>query len=65
MEATGAPIAGAEVSVLGLTGALRTDGDGRFLWLPDPVAPFEVLIVLPGGRYMKPFLVTSVPAGGW
>jgi outer membrane receptor protein involved in Fe transport len=64
MEATGAPIAGAEVSVLGLTGAQRTDTDGRFLWLPDPVAPFEVLIVLPGGQYMKPFLVTSIPAGG-
>jgi len=64
MEATGAPIAGAEVSVLGLTGAQRTDTDGRFLWLPDPVAPFEVLVVLPGGRYMKPFLVTSIPAGG-
>ena len=64
MEATGIPVAGAEVSVLGLTGALRTDTDGRFLWLPDLVAPFEVLIVLPGGRYMKPFLVTSVPAGG-
>ena len=64
MEATGTPIAGAEVSVLGLTGALRTDTDGRFLWLPDPVAPFEVLIILPGGQYMKPFLVTSVPAGG-
>ena len=63
MEATGAPIAGAEVSVLGLTGAQRTDTDGRFQWLPDPVAPFEVLIVLPGGRYMKPFLVTSIPAG--
>jgi outer membrane receptor protein involved in Fe transport len=64
MEATGTPIEGAEVSVLGLTGALRTDTDGRFLWLPDPIAPFEVLIVLPGGRYMKPFLVTSIPAGG-
>jgi len=64
MEATGAPIAGAEVSVLGLTGVLRTDTDGRFLWLPDPAAPFEVLIILPGGQYMKPFLVTSVPAGG-
>ena len=64
MEATGAPIAGAEVSVLGLTGAQRTDADGRFLWLPDPVAPFEVLIVLPGGQYMKPYLVTSIPGDG-
>src|SRR3954447_6576829 len=64
MEATGDPIVGAEVSVLGLTGAQRTDTDGRFLWLPDPVAPFEVLIVLPGGQYMKPFLVTSIPAAG-
>src|SRR4029453_9655977 len=64
MEATGAPIVGAEVSVLGLTGAQRTDTDGRFVWLPDPVPPFEVLIVLPGGQYMKPFLVTSVPGDG-
>lgn len=64
MEATGTPIGGAEVSVLGLTGAQRTDTDGRFQWLPDPIAPFEVLIVLPGGQYMKPFLVTSVPADG-
>ena len=63
MDATGAPVVGAEVSVLGLTGTQRTDADGRFLWLPDPAAPFEVLIVLPGGQYMKPFLVTSVPAG--
>ncbi len=64
MEASGAPVAGAEVSVLGLTGAQRTDANGRFLWLPDPVAPFEVLVVLPGGQYMKPFLVTSVPGDG-
>src|SRR4030095_4973627 len=64
MDATGAPIVGAEVSVLGLTGAQRTDTDGRFVWLPDPGPPLEVLIVLPGGQYMKPFLVTSVPGDG-
>src|SRR3982751_163942 len=64
MEATGDPVVGAEVSVLGLTGAQRTDADGRFLWLPDPVAPFEVLIVLPGGPYMNLFLIPSTPGGG-
>ena len=64
MKASGTPIEGAEVSLLGLTGMQRTDAEGRFMWFPQPVAPFEVLVVLPGGRYMKPFLITSIPADG-
>lgn len=58
------PIADAEVAILGRTGTVRTDADGRFRWTPDPRPPFEVLVVLPGGGYVKPILVTSLPPEG-
>jgi hemoglobin/transferrin/lactoferrin receptor protein len=61
---TGEPVAGAEVSILGRPGVARTDADGRFAWKPEPVPPFEVLVILPGGRYLKPVLVESLPARG-
>ncbi len=56
----GTPVAGAEVSVLGRSGGARTDAEGRFSWQPDPALPFEVLVVLPGGRLLRPILVESV-----
>jgi outer membrane receptor protein involved in Fe transport len=61
--ASGAPVANAEVTVLGATGTQRTDPDGRFRWIPDPLPPFEILVVLPGGRYMRPHRVESLPPG--
>lgn len=51
---SGAPIAGAEVMIVGLTGSVKTDADGRFTWKPDPTPPFEILVILPGGRVTKP-----------
>src|SRR5688572_33440485 len=59
---TGQPVAGAEVMIVGLSGSVKTDADGRFTWTPDPVAPFEVLVVLPGGRLTRPAFVKSVDA---
>jgi outer membrane receptor protein involved in Fe transport len=59
----GRPVADAEVAILGRTGTVRTDADGRFRWTPDPRPPFEVLIVLPGGGYVKPILVEELPEG--
>ena len=41
-------------------GSVRTDAEGRFRWTPDPRPPFEVLIVLPGGGYVKPILVEEL-----
>jgi outer membrane receptor protein involved in Fe transport len=64
LRATGAPIAGAEISLLGSTGTQRTDAAGTFTWLPTPAPPFEVLVVLPGGQYMKPFRVEKLPEEG-
>jgi len=61
---SGTPIANAEVSILGLPGVAYTDAEGRFTWKPDPQPPFEVLVILPGGRFMRPALVDRVPAEG-
>ncbi len=54
------PISEAAVSIVGLSGSVTTGRDGRFIWLPDPPLPFEVIVVLPDGRYMAPVLVESV-----
>jgi hemoglobin/transferrin/lactoferrin receptor protein len=64
LKTGGAPVAGAEVSVLGRNVTQITGSDGSFVWEPTPVPPFEVLVVLPGGQYMRPFLVTSIPSTG-
>jgi outer membrane receptor protein involved in Fe transport len=61
---TGDPVARAEVSILGRPGVTTTDAEGRFEWKPDPAPPFEVLVVLPGGNYMKPVLVETLPLEG-
>jgi outer membrane receptor protein involved in Fe transport len=63
VNAQGDPVAGAEITILGRAGEARTDSEGRFTWTPDPPTPFEVLVVAPGGLYMKPVLVEKLPAG--
>ena len=63
VNADGAPVAGAEISILGRPGTATTDADGRFSWTPDPPVPFEVLVVAPGGLFMKPILVERLEAG--
>ncbi len=57
VTAAGTPLVGAEISILGRPGTTVTDADGRFAWSPDPPVPFEVLVVAPGGLFMKPILV--------
>jgi iron complex outermembrane receptor protein len=61
----GQPVADAQVSVLGRTGHVPTDADGRFVLVPTPRAPFEVLVTLPGGRTLAPIRVASLPEGPW
>jgi outer membrane receptor protein involved in Fe transport len=63
-KTTGQPIAGAEVSILGHPGERFTDREGRISWQPAPRPPFELLVILPGGRFMKPVLVERWPEGG-
>jgi outer membrane receptor protein involved in Fe transport len=57
---TGAPVAGAEVTIVGLPGSVRTDTDGKFSWKPDLRPPFVVLVVLPGGRVGRSIEVTKL-----
>ncbi|MFB3852403.1 MAG: TonB-dependent receptor [Vicinamibacterales bacterium] len=57
-------VANAEVSILGRPGVVRTDEEGRFVWKPDPTPPFEILVIMPGGRYMKPVFVEKLPSDG-
>lgn len=59
---SGEPVAGAIVQILGATGFVTTDADGRFTWQPDPSPPFDVLVVLPGDRYTAPVTVESLAA---
>ena len=63
VDARGNPIVGAEVTILGRAGESRTDAEGRFTFTPTPPPPFEVLVVAPGGVYMKPILVEQLSGG--
>ena len=42
-DGTGAPVARASVTIVGLPGATRSDNDGRFTWVPAPQPPFHVV----------------------
>jgi outer membrane receptor protein involved in Fe transport len=53
------PIAGAEVAVVGLTGTVRTDRDGRFVLATDPPPPFVLIVLLPGGRLAEPIRIAT------
>jgi outer membrane receptor protein involved in Fe transport len=57
-------VARAQVSILGHTGTALTDAEGRFSWTPPPLPPFEVVVVLAGGGYLKPVRVEALPADG-
>ncbi|HNV02119.1 MAG TPA: TonB-dependent receptor [Vicinamibacterales bacterium] len=61
---TGEAVRGAEVTILGRTGAVFTDAEGRFTWRPDPRPPFEVLVILPGERFTRPVLIDALPESG-
>lgn len=50
----GQAVADAEVSVVGRSGHVLTDAKGRFVLAPSLRPPFELLVVLPGGRYARP-----------
>jgi hemoglobin/transferrin/lactoferrin receptor protein len=59
----GLPVANAEVSVLGRPGHALADADGRFVLVPTPRPPFDVLVTLPGGRYSRLIRVDALPPG--
>jgi outer membrane receptor protein involved in Fe transport len=60
---TGAPLAGATVSVAGAAGSTRTDSEGRFTWAPPPRVPFQLIVVLSGGQVARPVTVEELHEG--
>jgi outer membrane receptor protein involved in Fe transport len=60
---TGAPVAGASVSIPGMTGSARTDDDGRFTWAPVPQVPFQIIVVLSSGQVARPVIVEELREG--
>ena len=62
VDRDGKPVANATVSILGRTGEAITDQEGRFVWQPDPPAPFEVLVIDAAGHYSRPILIEALDA---
>ena len=57
---SGAPVAGAEITIVGSRGAVRTDADGRFRWTIAPRLPADVIAVLADGRVARPIRITAI-----
>ena len=62
-QATGEPVAGATVSIVGMTGTVRSDQDGRFSWSPTPAVPFQLIVILPGGQVARPVTIDALAEG--
>ena len=60
---SGAPIAGAEIAIVGQRGSVRSDAAGRFQWPVAPPLPVDVIVVLPDGRVARPIRLTSLRRG--
>ncbi|HEX2121610.1 MAG TPA: TonB-dependent receptor plug domain-containing protein, partial [Thermoanaerobaculia bacterium] len=54
VDSAGRPVAGAQVSVVGQSGAFRTDGEGRFTITPDPRFPALLLVIASNGIIYPP-----------
>jgi hemoglobin/transferrin/lactoferrin receptor protein len=59
-ETSGAPVAGAVVTIGGVPGSVKTGADGTFTFAPSPAPPFQVIVVLAGGQVARPVLITTV-----
>jgi outer membrane receptor protein involved in Fe transport len=57
---SGAPIAGAEITIVGQRGSVRTDALGQFRWPVAPPLPIDVIAVLPDGRVAGPIRVAAL-----
>ena len=59
----GEPAAGFHLSVTDQPAQAVTDGQGRFVLVPEPSPPFHLLCADPGGELYAPLLVERVVAG--
>jgi outer membrane receptor protein involved in Fe transport len=60
---SGTPVVGAELTIVGERGSVRTDAAGRFTWPSVPPLPLVVVIVLADGRVAKPVQLTALETG--
>src|SRR5262245_40513937 len=58
------PLANVTLSVVGRTQTAMTDTEGKFLLVPDPKPPFDLLAFMPGIGYMAPVTIEEIPADG-
>jgi outer membrane receptor protein involved in Fe transport len=63
-DKSGKPLANVTLSVVGRMQTATSDADGKFVLVPDPKPPFDLLAILPGSGYMKPVTVEEIPASG-
>jgi hypothetical protein len=61
---SGNAIGGAEITIVGQRGSVRSDRAGRFRWSTRPPLPAEVIIVLPGGLVARPIRLTELDLAG-
>lgn len=59
LDSKGKPVAGAQISVVDQVGTARTDGDGRFRFVPDPKLPATLLVVGSRGELFPPVYLTT------
>ena len=62
VDQQGRPVGHATISVLGRPGEAITDAEGRFEWRPDPLPPFEILVISGDGSYARPILIEKLDA---
>jgi outer membrane receptor protein involved in Fe transport len=56
------PIAGAEITIVGQRGSVRTDRAGRFRWPIAPRTPLVLIVVLSDGRVARLIRLSTVDA---
>ncbi|HEX6159579.1 MAG TPA: TonB-dependent receptor plug domain-containing protein, partial [Thermoanaerobaculia bacterium] len=60
LDASGKPVAGAQISVVGQTGSARTDSDGRFTLAPDPPLPATLIVLGTRGEIYPPIYLDQL-----
>ncbi|HBL28005.1 MAG TPA: hypothetical protein DD490_14305 [Acidobacteria bacterium] len=64
LQSDGSPAAGFEVSVVGRSITVTTDGDGRFVLNPAPRLPFQLVALGPSGEVSPVLDVEVLPESG-
>lgn len=60
LDSAGKPVAGAQISVAGRTGSVRTNAEGRFALDPDPSVPVTLIVVGSRGEVFPPIRLEAI-----